>query len=242
MFASLPLAALLAIVTNLPEIAITVSAAASGEVGVAVGNILGGIAIQTLVLVALDIWGVKEKVPLTYKAASLAPVIEGPRFGQVLGVLDGHVLRPAVAMVNQAATMNRPAIVQRLLERIQDEAGVRRPAGSPADDPPAAGVDDEGDVGEPRPGRDAGEIRHPEPVWRRRPELAVDVVERAWCRLVADCGAHRLAPDRACQAHLPHQPLDGAAGDRKTLSHHLAPHLAHAIPRSSRQTRGRSRA
>jgi cation:H+ antiporter len=68
---------LLAIATNLPEIAITVSAAASGEVGVAVGNILGGIAIQTLVLVALDVWGVKEKVSLTYKAASLTLVIEG---------------------------------------------------------------------------------------------------------------------------------------------------------------------
>lgn len=67
----------LAIATNLPEIAITVSAAASGEVGVAVGNILGGIAIQTLVLVALDVWGVKEKVALTYKAASLTLVIEG---------------------------------------------------------------------------------------------------------------------------------------------------------------------
>ena len=68
---------LLAVATNLPEIAIVVSAAASNNIGVAVGNILGGIAIQTVVLVALDVFGMKEKVPLTYKAASLTLVIEG---------------------------------------------------------------------------------------------------------------------------------------------------------------------
>ena len=65
----------LAIATNLPEIAITVSAAMSGNLGVAVGNILGGIAIQTVVLVAMDI-AMKEPVPLTYRAASLSLVIE----------------------------------------------------------------------------------------------------------------------------------------------------------------------
>lgn len=68
---------LLAIATNLPEIAITASAAASDNIGVAVGNILGGIGIQTVVLVALDAFGMREKVPLTYKAASLTLVIEG---------------------------------------------------------------------------------------------------------------------------------------------------------------------
>ena len=65
----------LAIATNLPEIAITVTAALAGQLGVAVGNILGGIAIQTVVLVAMDI-AMKEKVPLTYRAASLSLVID----------------------------------------------------------------------------------------------------------------------------------------------------------------------
>src|SRR6476469_7856478 len=44
---------------------------------VAVSNILGGIAIQTVVLVALDAFGVRERRPLTYQAASLILVIEG---------------------------------------------------------------------------------------------------------------------------------------------------------------------
>ena len=62
---------LLAIVTNLPEIAITVSAAIQDHLELAIGNILGGIAIQTVVLVVLDVFGLGKKDPLTYRAASL---------------------------------------------------------------------------------------------------------------------------------------------------------------------------
>ncbi|MDX6574017.1 MAG: cation:H+ antiporter [Gaiellales bacterium] len=68
---------LLAVATNLPEVAITAAAAANGEVDIAVSNILGGIAIQTVVLVALDAFGVRAKRPLTYQASSLALVLEG---------------------------------------------------------------------------------------------------------------------------------------------------------------------
>lgn len=68
---------LLALATNLPEVAITVSAALSDQLDIAVGNILGGIAVQTVVLAVLDGAGVRPRSPLTYLAASLALVIEG---------------------------------------------------------------------------------------------------------------------------------------------------------------------
>src|SRR5690348_18435528 len=60
---------LLAIATNLPEIAITASAALAHNLGIAIGNILGGIALQTVVLVVLDVFGVPDGEPLTYRAA-----------------------------------------------------------------------------------------------------------------------------------------------------------------------------
>ncbi|GHF41658.1 cation:H+ antiporter [Amycolatopsis bartoniae] len=78
---------LLAVATNLPEIAIVVSAAVSGNVGVAVGNILGGIAIQTVVLVVLDAAGVRGPRPLTYRAASLVLVLEAALVVAVLAVV-----------------------------------------------------------------------------------------------------------------------------------------------------------
>ena len=80
---------LLAIVTNLPEIAIVVSAALTHQLGIAVGNILGGIALQTVVLVLLDAAGLPGTVALSYRGASLLVLLEA---GIVVAVLSVTVM------------------------------------------------------------------------------------------------------------------------------------------------------
>jgi cation:H+ antiporter len=67
---------LLSIAGSLPELAITISAAASGNLGLAAGNLIGGIAIQTMVLLLCD-FAVGPERPLTYLVGRLTPVLEG---------------------------------------------------------------------------------------------------------------------------------------------------------------------
>jgi cation:H+ antiporter len=60
---------LLGIGGSLPEIAITYSAARDGHIPVIIGNLLGGIAIQTLVIVIFD-FALNKKKPLSYLAGT----------------------------------------------------------------------------------------------------------------------------------------------------------------------------
>jgi cation:H+ antiporter len=93
----------LAIATNLPEIAIVVSASLAHNVGIAIGNILGGIAIQTVVLVILDGFGLRRKAGLTFEAASLQLVLEGVLVISVLVVsIMGTQLPKAIVFARLA--------------------------------------------------------------------------------------------------------------------------------------------
>jgi cation:H+ antiporter len=67
---------LLAIAGSLPELAITVSGSLQGNLDLVAGNLIGGIAMQTLVLAIADAT-VKGDKPLSYLVGSLLPVFEG---------------------------------------------------------------------------------------------------------------------------------------------------------------------
>ena len=89
---------LLAVATNLPEISIVSTAAARHNFDIATGNILGGIAIQTVVLVALDGFGVPRR-PLTNATASLSQVLEGALVMAILAVAIMATLLPQKVVV-----------------------------------------------------------------------------------------------------------------------------------------------
>src|SRR5438270_4298011 len=84
----------LAFVTNLPEMAIVGAAATQHNFDLATGNILGGISIQTVVLVVLDGVGVPRR-PLTYQTNSLVVVLEGVLVMAVLAVAVSATLLPS---------------------------------------------------------------------------------------------------------------------------------------------------
>src|SRR4051794_6185287 len=76
-------------------------------------------------------------------------------FEQPLCVPNRNVLATPVAVMNEAA-LHWSAVVQRLLQSIEDKVGMRRPRNAPADDAAGENIDDEGHVHEALPGRDIG--------------------------------------------------------------------------------------
>ncbi len=139
------------------------------------------------------------------------------RLRQPLGITNGHILRAAVGVAKQSATMDGPPIMKRLIKGIENKAGIGSPACPPADDAASESINDKSPVDEALPGRHIGEIRKPQHVRRWRKEMSVHPVEWAWGSLIADLRADRYSASDALQPDYPHKPSDSAPGDVKVL-------------------------
>jgi cation:H+ antiporter len=93
---------LLSIAGSLPELAITLSAARSGHLDIAAGNLIGGVAMQTFVLVIAD-WFGRGKSPISTAAASLIPALEGLLVVAVVSVVAMGGLLPPSASIGPMA-------------------------------------------------------------------------------------------------------------------------------------------
>ena len=101
---------LLSIAGGLPELAITVSAAASGHLDIAAGNLIGGVAMQTFVIVIADAF-VRGKRPLSTCAASLVPALEGLLVIAVVTITVMSAVLPSSAAIGGTVSVGSVAIV-----------------------------------------------------------------------------------------------------------------------------------
>ena len=93
---------LLAVSGSLPEVAITVAAVMQGHLDIAAGNLIGGIAIQTMVLVLCD-RAVGGDRPLSYLVGSLIPVLEGALVVIVVAVMLMGTILPESASIGSVS-------------------------------------------------------------------------------------------------------------------------------------------
>lgn len=124
---------LLGLAGSLPELAITASAAVSGNLPLAVGNLLGGIAMQTLVLVLLDATS-RRKQPLT-SLADLSPLFEATLVITVLAIALMGAFLPASAALGSVSPASIAIVVFFVLGIFGINRARRRPAWKLTGDP-----------------------------------------------------------------------------------------------------------
>jgi cation:H+ antiporter len=101
---------LLAIAGTLPEIAIVASASLAGNLDIAVGNLIGGIAVQTLVLVILDA-ATGPSRPLSYLVGSLIPVLEALIVIVCLATVLGGAVLPSSTSIGGVSPTSIAAVL-----------------------------------------------------------------------------------------------------------------------------------
>jgi cation:H+ antiporter len=123
---------LLGLAGSLPELAITASAALTGHLALATGNLLGGIAVQTLVLVLLDATS-RRRVPLSSLATDSSPLIEGSLVIVLVSLAIMGGLLPASTAIGPVSPMSLAIVFFFLVGIIGLNRARRRATWVPAD-------------------------------------------------------------------------------------------------------------
>ena len=128
---------LLGLAGSLPELAITASAALSGDLELATGNLLGGIAMQTLVLVFLDAMS-RRKQPLSSLGGDTSAMLEAAMVVVVvtLAVMGG--LLPESTSLGPVSPMSLAIVIFFFFGVIGINRARGRPGWTPVGDVPAA--------------------------------------------------------------------------------------------------------
>src|ERR1700722_7676647 len=123
---------------------------------------------------------------------------------------DRGVLRSLVRVVNDA---NRVAPIDRHVQRAEHEFGAQVIRHSPADDAPAEGVEDDGDIEKSDPSRNVRDIGDPKLIRAIGNELAVDEIRSRSSVWIANRCRGPFAARSPVDMAFAHQSGDALAGD-----------------------------
>lgn len=115
------------------------------------------------------------------------------------------------------------------VESLKDELRPQVSLHGPADHAPAARIEHDCEEEEARPGRDLGDVRHPEPVRTLDDETALNEVGRHRCTLAADGGGDEAATAHSTQARRTHEASDALAPQPRPLVDELGVNPGHAV-------------
>ena len=124
---------LLGLAGSLPELAIVSSAALSGHLALATGNLMGGIAVQTLVLVFLDATS-RRRRPLTSLVSDTSPLIESMLVIVLVSIAVMGGFLPESAAVGSVSPASLAIVVFFLLGILGLNRARRRPVWQAAND------------------------------------------------------------------------------------------------------------
>jgi cation:H+ antiporter len=137
---------LLGLAGSLPELAITASAALSGHLALATGNLLGGIAMQTLVLVFLDATS-RRKQPLTSLSHDVSPLLESVLVIVLVMVALMGGLLPESTTIGPVSPASLGIVIFFLLGMLSLNRARRRQVWALAGEPPPAAAKGENAIG-----------------------------------------------------------------------------------------------
>ncbi|CCI51474.1 hypothetical protein BN13_1060002 [Nostocoides jenkinsii Ben 74] len=131
-----------------------------------------------------------------------------------LGESHRGELRPGIRMRHQPDEPVPATGRSGHLQSVEDHLGLHVRCDPPADDPSTERVDDEAHIRHPRPGRNVGQIRHPQRVGPVGLEVPVDQVRRSGGTGILLGREHLLPkPGHALDSQPPHQPGDLVPAD-----------------------------
>ena len=129
----------------------------------------------------------------------------------------------------------RPTLPEGHGERVEDEPAAQVGGHRPADDPAAERIEHHREIEEAGPGRDVGDVRHPEAVGLLSNKVALDQIGRRAGARPARCRAHPQAPADAGKAGRTHEAGDALAADTPSLGAQLGMHARRPVSPAGRR-------